>query len=162
MVTRALLTRHGLRTLAPQHKHYRSHLDARDEHQALALHQGSVWTWLLGPYVDAVLQTNDTHSSPALKAKQTVPLEQDASRQPASERYHEYLVRRCMQLLNMQRELLEKGMLGMCEGLFDGDAPHTPARTGITLLSMSELLRAYNVLQNALILGKTVHTVGVC
>jgi glycogen debranching enzyme len=161
MVTRFLLTRHGLRTLTPQHEQYRGHLDARDENQAQAMHQGSIWTWLLGPYVDAVLHTNYVNSAPALQHKQTVSFEQNTGRTSTNERYHEYLVRRCVQLLNMQQETLDKGMLGMCESLFDGDAPHTPGHVDVMLSSVSELLRAYHILQTGLVPSKTAHEVGV-
>ena len=48
-----LLTPYGLRTLAPGHPDYQPQyfgdLRARD----LAYHQGTVWPWLIGPFVDA-------------------------------------------------------------------------------------------------------------
>jgi predicted glycogen debranching enzyme len=52
-VTEQLLTRFGLRTLAPGHRDY-----CRDYHGDLrtrdaAYHQGTVWPWLLGHFVDA-------------------------------------------------------------------------------------------------------------
>jgi glycogen debranching enzyme len=56
VVTDRLLTPVGLRTLAPGHPDYRSKyfgdLRARDA----AYHQGTVWTWLIGPYIDAWLK----------------------------------------------------------------------------------------------------------
>ena len=52
-----LLTPYGLRTLAPEHPDYRRQYDgdilARDQ----AYHQGTVWPWLMGHYVDAFLRT---------------------------------------------------------------------------------------------------------
>jgi predicted glycogen debranching enzyme len=51
-----LLTPVGLRSLSPGHPDYRSHyrgdLRARDA----AYHQGTVWPWLIGPFVDAWLR----------------------------------------------------------------------------------------------------------
>ncbi|MGZ5056210.1 MAG: amylo-alpha-1,6-glucosidase, partial [Methylobacter sp.] len=51
-----LLTPVGLRTLSPDHPDYKSHyrgdLRARDA----SYHQGTVWPWLLGPYIDAWLR----------------------------------------------------------------------------------------------------------
>jgi predicted glycogen debranching enzyme len=48
-----LLTPYGLRTLAPGHPDYQPQyfgdLRARD----IAYHQGTVWPWLIGPFVDA-------------------------------------------------------------------------------------------------------------
>ena len=49
------MTPFGLRTLAPNDANYHGQLQANFEEQQRALHQGSVWTWLLGPYVDALL-----------------------------------------------------------------------------------------------------------
>lgn len=51
-----LLTPVGLRSLAPDHPDYKAKyfgdLRARD----LAYHQGTVWAWLIGPYIDAWLK----------------------------------------------------------------------------------------------------------
>ena len=53
VVRERLLTPYGLRTLAPEHPDYKpkyfGDLRARD----LAYHQGTVWPWLIGPFVDA-------------------------------------------------------------------------------------------------------------
>lgn len=54
VATNVLLTPVGLRSLAPgepdYHKAYDGDLRSRDA----AYHQGSVWAWLMGPYVDAL------------------------------------------------------------------------------------------------------------
>jgi predicted glycogen debranching enzyme len=52
-VTRELLTPVGLRSLARQHPDYKPtyHGDLRT--RDAAYHQGTVWSWLIGPYVDA-------------------------------------------------------------------------------------------------------------
>ena len=56
VVQSTLLTSLGLRTLAPGHPdykpHYRGDLRARDA----AYHQGTVWPWLIGHFVDAYLK----------------------------------------------------------------------------------------------------------
>ncbi len=53
----ALLTPLGLRTLAPTEYGYSGvHRGGRDERDA-AYHQGTVWPWLIGPYVDACAAT---------------------------------------------------------------------------------------------------------
>ena len=56
VVTEKLLTPFGLRSLAPGHREYKptysGDLRARDA----AYHQGTVWAWLIGPYVDARLR----------------------------------------------------------------------------------------------------------
>ena len=56
VVTERLLTPAGLRSLAPGHPDYKpkyyGDLRARDA----AYHQGTVWAWLIGPYIDAWLK----------------------------------------------------------------------------------------------------------
>ncbi|HEX8345468.1 MAG TPA: amylo-alpha-1,6-glucosidase [Actinoplanes sp.] len=53
----ALLTPLGLRTLAPAEYGYQgTHRGGRDERD-IAYHQGTVWPWLIGPYVDACVTT---------------------------------------------------------------------------------------------------------
>ena len=55
-VERELVTPVGLRSLSPRHPEYkptyRGDLLTRDA----AYHQGTVWSWLIGPYVDALLR----------------------------------------------------------------------------------------------------------
>jgi glycogen debranching enzyme len=54
-VTRELVTPAGLRTLSPRHRDYKRVYfgDLRD--RDAAYHQGTVWPWLMGPFVDAWL-----------------------------------------------------------------------------------------------------------
>ena len=55
-VERELVTPVGLRSLSPRHADYqvtyRGDLLTRDA----AYHQRTVWSWLIGPYIDAVLR----------------------------------------------------------------------------------------------------------
>jgi predicted glycogen debranching enzyme len=52
-ITAKLLTQFGLRTLAPGHKDYKSHYDGDLRSRDAAYHQGTVWPWLLGHFLDA-------------------------------------------------------------------------------------------------------------
>jgi predicted glycogen debranching enzyme len=60
VVRERLLTPVGLRSLAPGESEYKARyygdLRARDA----AYHQGTVWAWLIGPYIDAALKLPDT------------------------------------------------------------------------------------------------------
>jgi predicted glycogen debranching enzyme len=49
----SLLTPLGLRSLAPSDPGYRPHHRGSPAERDAAYHQGTVWPWLLGPYVDA-------------------------------------------------------------------------------------------------------------
>jgi predicted glycogen debranching enzyme len=48
---RFLLTSHGLRSLTPEHPQYRGHYGGDQFHRDSAYHQGTVWGWLIGPFV---------------------------------------------------------------------------------------------------------------
>jgi predicted glycogen debranching enzyme len=53
-VTAHLLTPYGLRTLSPHDPRYQSSYRGDQRARDAAYHMGTVWPWLLGPYLDAV------------------------------------------------------------------------------------------------------------
>ena len=115
VVTRELLTPYGLRTLSradPRYaSRYEGHAGARDR----AYHQGTVWPWLMGPYVDAFLRVH--------------------GRTPASRR-------QARALLSPLAAFLEGEGTGQLPELFDGDAPHRPGGCPAQAWSVAELFRA--------------------
>lgn len=135
VVTRHLLTPYGLRTLSPQDTAYRGRLEGNQEQQKRSLHQGSVWSWLLGPYIEAMLTMRCSPS-------QALTLQDENL-------CHEYFWRKGLRLLEPFKERFVEGLLGNIEGISDGDAPYQPYRPGENLASASgvgELLRIYDVL----------------
>ncbi|MGC9357403.1 MAG: amylo-alpha-1,6-glucosidase [Anaerolineae bacterium] len=56
---RCLLTSHGLRSLDPDHPSYVSHYGGDLMERDSAYHQGTVWSWLIGPFVAAHLRVYD-------------------------------------------------------------------------------------------------------
>ncbi len=50
---RTLLTSHGLRSLAPGEPGYVAHYTGGPRERDGAYHQGTVWAWLIGPFVEA-------------------------------------------------------------------------------------------------------------
>ena len=56
VVRQRLLTPVGLRSLAPGHPDYRSRYDGDLRARDAAYHQGTVWAWLIGPFIDAWLR----------------------------------------------------------------------------------------------------------
>lgn len=56
IVTGQLYTPVGLRSLAPGDAHYVSLYSGTPYARDAAYHQGTVWSWLIGPYVDALLK----------------------------------------------------------------------------------------------------------
>jgi glycogen debranching enzyme len=53
VVERELLTEVGLRTLDRKDPDYKPHYQGSSAERDAAYHQGTVWPWLLGPYIDA-------------------------------------------------------------------------------------------------------------
>ena len=56
VVRRELVTPVGLRSLAPGHTDYKANYDGDLRARDAAYHQGTVWGWLIGHYVDATLK----------------------------------------------------------------------------------------------------------
>ena len=63
VVTETLLTPVGLRSLAPAEPDYKSHYDGDLRARDAAYHQGSVWGWLIGPYIDALAKVHPERCS---------------------------------------------------------------------------------------------------
>ena len=53
-----LLTPVGLRSLAPGHPDYKSKYYGDLRSRDAAYHQGTVWAWLIGPFIDAWLKVH--------------------------------------------------------------------------------------------------------
>jgi len=53
-----LLTPFGLRSLSPEHKDYKPKYDGDLRSRDAAYHQGTVWAWLIGPFIDAWLKVH--------------------------------------------------------------------------------------------------------
>src|SRR5262249_14993899 len=58
VVRQRLLTPVGLRSLAPGHPDYKARYDGDLRAGDAAYHQGTVWSWLIGPFVDAWLRAH--------------------------------------------------------------------------------------------------------
>ncbi len=113
VVQRELLTPFGLRTLSPGDSRYRGRYEGNQDSRDSAYHQGTVWPWLLGPYVRALLAVNG-------KSKATVA---EARR-----------------LLEPFRSHLLQAGIGQISEIFDGDAPHAPRGCIAQAWSVAELL----------------------
>jgi predicted glycogen debranching enzyme len=66
-VTEHLLTPAGLRSLSPDDPAYHPHFNGGRKQRDGAYHQGAVWQWLIGPYIDVHLRVhNDQNALRAL------------------------------------------------------------------------------------------------
>src|SRR5262249_18351536 len=110
-----LLTPVGLRTLAPGEPGYIGRYQGGVAERDGAYHQGTVWPWLLGPYVDAWLAA--------------------FGRTPQT-------VQHCRCLSQQLQQHLEAACLGSVCEVFDGDAPHRPAGAPARAWSVAELIRS--------------------
>jgi predicted glycogen debranching enzyme len=114
VVEKKLLTPVGLRTLSPDDPQYKpiyaGDLRSRDG----AYHQGTVWAWLIGPFVDAWLKVH--------------PHDQAAARK----------------FLGRFPEHLSEAGLGSISEVFDAREPHVPGGCIAQAWSVAEVLRAWS------------------
>jgi predicted glycogen debranching enzyme len=114
MVREHLLTPYGLRTLSPSDPDYRGHYIGSPAERDAAYHQGTVWPWLMGPFVSAYLRVN---------AKSDAALQQSAE-----------------WLGPLQEYLMGEGV-GQLPEIFEGDLPHHPCGCFAQAWSVAELMR---------------------
>jgi len=115
-VQKHLLTPYGLRSLAPTDPQYRGRYTGGPVERDGAYHQGTVWPWLLGPFVTAYVKVNGRS---------------EAARRQSSE-----------WLAPLKEHLTDRG-LGHISEIFDGDAPQLPRGCIAQAWNVAEILRAY-------------------
>ncbi len=115
-VAEKLLTPYGLRTLSPDDAHYRGRYFGDQHSRDSAYHQGTIWPWLLGPYMTAYVKLHGlSEQTRNHLRKLTAPLCQH----------------------------LRQAGLGSISEIFDGDAPHYPRGCIAQAWSVAELLRCW-------------------
>ncbi|MGE5296140.1 MAG: amylo-alpha-1,6-glucosidase, partial [Solirubrobacterales bacterium] len=115
VVERELLTPYGLRTLSRRDPFYKGHYGGSPRCRDEAYHQGTVWPFLMGPFVEAYLKVNKSG---------------DRSRRRAGELIQPLL-----------RHLTQDACLGSISEVLDGDAPHRPGGCPAQAWSVAELIR---------------------
>jgi predicted glycogen debranching enzyme len=115
VVERHLWTPLGARSLAPSEPGYRGSYEGDVARRDLSYHQGSVWPWLAGPFVEAWVRVRGGTR---------------AARREARDRF----------VLPLLAHLDEAG-LGHVSEVADGDAPHVPGGAPFQAWSLAELLR---------------------
>ena len=118
VVQRELLTPYGLRTLERNDSRYVGVYAGDRKSRDNAYHNGTVWPWLLGPFVTAFL-----------KAK------------GYAESGREYVLKNF--LIPLFAEKVFEGGLGTLSEVFDADPPHTSRGCISQAWSVAEPLRAY-------------------
>jgi glycogen debranching enzyme len=121
VVEKHLLTPLGLRSLAPSDPNYRPTYGGNVESRDSAYHQGTVWPWLMGPFITAYLKVH-RQSSEAVANVQ-------------------------LWLRSFEEHLRTAGLRHISE-VADGNAPHRPGGCIAQAWSVGELLRA--IVENVL------------
>lgn len=115
VVERDLLTPYGLRSLAPYDPQYRGRCTGDPASRDSSYHQGTVWAWLVGPFMTAYLKVHGAAAQGRQQAAQW--------------------------LSGFRRHLSDAG-LGHISEIFDGDPPHQPRGCIAQAWSVAELLCA--------------------
>ncbi|MGB8581986.1 MAG: amylo-alpha-1,6-glucosidase [Candidatus Sulfotelmatobacter sp.] len=135
VVQEHLLTPFGLRTLAPSDPQYRGRYTGDQTSRDGAYHQGTVWPWLMGPFLTAYIKVH-------------------GGGEPAR--------RQAESWLSAFKEHMTDSGLGKVSEIFEGDAPHRPVGCIAQAWSVAELLRAtvediYGVRPGQIESGKDMH-----
>ena len=120
VVRRELLTPYGLRTLSPHDSRYRGRYGQSWESRDRSYHQGTVWPWLMGPFIEAYLRVSDF-----------VP---DACRQARA-------------WLEGLEDHLQYAGVGSISEILHGDEPHYAVGCIAQAWSVAETLRALRMIQ---------------
>lgn len=121
-VRKNLLTPFGLRTLNADDSRYKGIYKGPQKQRDEAYHQGTVWPYLIGPFVESYLKVNGFSRK---------------SKKQAAE-----FIRPLLQ------HMAENGCLGQLCEIFDGDEPHRPKGCIAQAWSIAELIRAYQLINN--------------
>ena len=122
VVSKQLLTPVGLRTLGPNEPGYKGQYRGPLPEMDAAYHQGTVWPWLLGPYVSAYVKLN---------------------RSPLNDENDKKVIREAKRIVREAKEMLQQCGLGGISEVYDGDPPHLPNGCPYQAWSSSELLRVW-------------------
>jgi predicted glycogen debranching enzyme len=113
VVSKRLLTPVGVRSLAPGHPEYEPRYYGDLRSRDAAYHQGTVWAWLIGPFVDAWLRVHPGDRAGARR------------------------------LLQGFVPHLGEACIGSISEIFDAEAPFTPRGCVAQAWSVAEVLRAW-------------------
>jgi predicted glycogen debranching enzyme len=108
-----LVTPLGVRSLDPRHRDYKPHYDGDLRARDAAYHQGTVWAWLIGPFVDAWLRVRPDDRAGARR------------------------------WLDGFGPHLSEGCIGTISEIFDAEPPFHPRGCVAQAWSVAEVLRAW-------------------
>jgi len=136
VVEARLWTPMGLRSLAPGEPGYAAHYEGPPEARDAVYHQGPVWPWFIGAFVDAWLRVHDATPDMAPDMAPDVTPGFDSGVDPDVA-----TVARTRFIAPLLAHLDDVG-LGHVSEIADADAPHTPRGCPFQAWSVGELIRA--------------------
>lgn len=112
-----LLTPRGLRTLSPDNEHYTGSYEGNEQQREEAIHQGTIFPWLIGFFIEGYLKV---HQRGGLAFTKTI-----------MEGFEEEMTQHC---------------IGTISEVYNGNPPHTGKGAISQAWNIAEILRAYNLI----------------
>lgn len=116
VVKKELLTAYGLRTLSSSHPDFKAYYDGDLWARDAAYHQGTIWPWLIGPFIDAWLKVYPNNINEA------------------------------HQFLEILEKHIDKSCVGSIGEIFDAADPYHARGCFAQAWSVAEFLRVYVLL----------------
>ena len=120
VITEKLLTPFGLKSLSPDDPEYIGYYEGDRYMRDSAYHRGTVWSWLMGPYIRGLLKFNNGNES-----------------------VREF----CLNLIKTFTTHLSDGCIGSVSEIFDGEFPNNPKGCFAQAWGVAELIRALRIIK---------------
>ena len=117
LTKRDLLTPRGLRTLSPRNENYQGSYEGNEEQREQAIHQGSIFPWLIGFFIEGYL---NVHQRGGLSFTKTI-----------MEGFEEEMTQHC---------------IGTISEIYNGNPPHAAKGAISQAWNIGEILRAYHLI----------------
>ena len=111
-----LLTPYGMRTLAADDSNYWGIYEGDVVNRDLAYHNGTVWTWLMGPFFEAMIKNSENAES---------------------------TIKRVKTMIEYFDNVFKSAGINSISEIYDGDSPHTARGCIAQAWSVAELRRIY-------------------
>ncbi len=118
VIEKELLTPKGLRTLSPKNPMYKGIYEGNQAERDSAYHQGTVWPWLIGHFVEGYLR---------LYGKDKISMTEKM-------------------VNNFKEDMSQHGLCSISE-IYDGDPPHRPVGAISQAWSVAEIVRIINLIK---------------
>ncbi len=118
LAKRELLTPRGLRTLSPGHPKYHGEYAGNEQEREMAIHQGTVFPWLLGFFIEGYLHLHKKGGISFVRS-----------------------------LMDGFEEEMSQHCIGTISELYNGNPPHKGKGAISQAWNIGEMLRAYNIIE---------------